>query len=191
MIIDLGCGDGRFPYERARHEPDALCIGIDPDADTLAEYAYRASRKPSRGGVANVLYVVAALEDLPAELAGVADVVCVNFPWGGLLRGLLIPEPAVLAAVAGLAKPGGRFEMVLTFDAAHDAGVFGGLEPPSLDEEYIREVLAPAYAAAGLEVEDVREIMREEALALPSTWGRRLLHGRVRRVFRAGGLMTV
>lgn len=191
MIIDVGCGDGRFPYQRARDDPEALYIGIDPDADTLAEYAYRASRKPSRGGVANVLYVVAALQDLPAELAGIADIVCVNFPWGGLLRGLLIPDPAVLGAVAGLAKPGGRFEVVLTFDAAHDAGVFGDLESPSLDEQYIREVLAAPYAAAGLKVEDVREITREEALALPSTWGRRLLHGRVRRVYHIEGLVAV
>ena len=178
--MDVGTGDGRFPYERARRDPASFYIGIDPDATTLAEYAYRASRKPARGGLTNVLYVVAAVEQLPPELHGIADVVHVNFPWGGLLRGLLRPDEAVLRALHGLAAPAARVELVLCYDPEQDSAAAAGdpLTPP--DKRYIDDVLSPAYAASGIVVTDRQRLGRDEALAIPSTWGRRLLHGRPR-----------
>jgi 16S rRNA (adenine(1408)-N(1))-methyltransferase len=160
-----------------------LYIGIDPDAAAMAQYAFRAARKPARGGVDNVLFVVAAVEQLPPELAGLAARVHVVFPWGGLLRGLLRPEPNVVAALVSLARPDGRFEIVMTYDPSHDTGALASGEPlPALDAAYVDSTLAPAYAAAGLAVEAHRFLTREEALAIPSTWGRRLLHGRPRNV---------
>ena len=50
IVIDVGAGDGRWAYDGARRDPESLYIGVDPDADSLADYAYRAGRKPSRGG---------------------------------------------------------------------------------------------------------------------------------------------
>src|SRR5688572_14426358 len=113
VIIDVGSGDGRFVYEHARRDPSSVYIALDPDAKALAEYAYRAARKPARGGVANAIFVVASLEALPPELIGLADQVYVNFPWGGLLRGLLLPEAGALAGLVSLARDSGRFEIVL------------------------------------------------------------------------------
>src|SRR3972149_3526249 len=107
VVIDLGAGDGRFAYESARNDAASVYVAVDPDAAALAAYAFRACRKPARGGVANAHFVV-AVAALPAPLHALADLVCVNFPWGGLLRGLLQPETAVLRALASLAKPGGR-----------------------------------------------------------------------------------
>jgi len=178
--VDVGTGDGRFPYERARRDLNSFYIGVDPDAVTLAVYAYRASRKPAPGGLTNVLYVVAAVEQLPPELDGIADVVHVNFPWGGLLRGLLRPDEAVLRALHGLAAPAARIELVLCYDPEHDSTAAAGdpLAPP--DERYVDDVLSPAYAACGIVVTDRQRLGRDEALAIPSTWGRRLLHGRPR-----------
>src|SRR5688572_26206092 len=93
VVVDVGTGDGRFVYEAARLDPEALYIGLDPDADAMAEYAYRAGRKPARGGVENLLYVVASIEQLPVELESIAHQVHVNFPWAALLRGVILPEP--------------------------------------------------------------------------------------------------
>src|SRR3990172_5230540 len=147
----------------------------------------RPARKPARGGVANAHFVVAAVAALPAPLHALADLVCVNFPWGGLLRGLLQPETAVLRALASLAKPGGRFQLVLAYDPQRDSGAFTGEPLPVPDETYIDAALVPAYGAAGLAVEERRRLSREEALAIPSTWGRRLLPARPRDVFLLRG----
>jgi 16S rRNA (adenine(1408)-N(1))-methyltransferase len=183
VVVDVGTGDGRFVYETARRDKDALYVGIDPDAGAMAEYAYRAARKPARGGIENALYVVAALEQLPPELAGAADVVHVNFPWAGLLRAVIRPEPEALAGLVRLLRPGGQIEIVLCYDAQHDKAALRGETLPPLDGQYIEDVMRPAYAAAGLAIEESRQLSREEALAIASTWGRRLLHGRPRDVF--------
>ena len=184
--MDVGAGDGRWAYEQARRDPSAFYVALDPDAGALGEYALRASRKPERGGVANALFVVAAVEEPPPELAGFADEVHVNFPWAALLRGLLLPDARVLAGIAALAKPGALLEMVLTYDAAHDHGAGLGPAAPDLAPEVI-EALSQPYAAAGIELAQPRLLSREEALAVPSTWGRRLLHGRPRRVYVVQG----
>ena len=183
VVIDIGAGDGRWAYDGARHDPDVVYIALDPDADTLADYAYRASRKPSRGGAANALFVVAAGEGLPEELRGVAALLRVNFPWGSLLRGLVLPERHVLEALAGLGAPNARFEFVISYDPEHDIAGLAGETLPPLSETRIDEVLAPPYAAAGLRLEARRRMSLDEAIAMPSTWARRLLHGRPREVF--------
>jgi 16S rRNA (adenine(1408)-N(1))-methyltransferase len=189
VVIDLGAGDGRYVYESAREDASRLYIGVDPDSDAMSQYAYRSSRKPARGGVDNARFVVASVEKLPPELAGVAAVVRVNFPWGSLLRALLEPDAARLHALASLAS-GGRFEIVFSYDPQHDTSAFGGDPLSALDEPYIAEVLVPAYGAAGLNASEQRRLTQDEALALPSTWGRRLLHARPRSVFWLAGVVS-
>ena len=182
-VIDLGAGDGRYIYESARDDAATLYIAVDPDAQMLSEYAFRASRKPARGGVENAVFVVAAVEALPPELVGIADRVRVNFPWGSLMRGLLEPDASMVRAVLSLAKPGGRVELVMSYDPSHDTGAFHGPPLHALDSNYLESTLLPAYASAGaIEVES-RRLTQDEALAIPSTWGRRLLHARPRDVF--------
>jgi 16S rRNA (adenine(1408)-N(1))-methyltransferase len=191
VIFDVGAGDGRWAYESARSMPEATFIAIDPDAESLATYAYRASRKPARGGIENVLFVVAAVESLPPELSGVADVVRVNFPWGSLLRGLVLPETPVLVALRGLGKPDARFEFVTCYDPERDTAVLGGADLPSLSLQRIDAVLAPVYERAGLSIEERRQMSLDEAIELPSSWARRLLHGRPRDVFWIAGRFRV
>ena len=190
VVIDVGAGDGRWAYESARHDPDRVYIAVDPDAAGLGEYAYRASRKAARGGVENAAFVVASVEALPAELAGLAGVVRVNFPWGSLLRGLLQPDAATLHAVTSLAANGARLILVMSYDPSHDTGAFSGPPLPALDEDYIDATLVPAYAASGIAIDAERLLAPEEALALPSTWGRRLLHARPRDVYLLEGTIV-
>lgn len=186
LVIDLGAGDGRYVYESARGDSSHIYLGVDPNADALGEYAYRASRKPARGGVENARFVVAPVEQLPSELSGLAALVRVNFPWGSLLRALLEPDAAVLEALGKLA-PGGRFEIVFSYDPQHDTGAFTGDALPPLDEAYIADILVPAYREAGLEAKEQRHLTQDKALAVPSTWGRRLLHARPRDVYWLAG----
>jgi 16S rRNA (adenine(1408)-N(1))-methyltransferase len=183
VVLDLGAGDGRYAYECARRDRQCLYVAVDPDAETLAEYAFRASRKPARGGAENAHFVVAAVEALPPELQGLAARVRINFPWGSLLRGLLQPDPTLLMAVASLLGPDGVLEIVMSYDPEHDPNAFAGEALPLLDAAYLEATLLPAYAAYGLACSECRRLTRDEALALPSTWGRRLLHARPRDVY--------
>ena len=188
VVVDVGAGDGRWAYESAKDNANTVYIAIDPDANNLAEYAYRASRKAARGGVDNVAFVVAPVEALPGELDGVADVVRVNFPWGSLLRGLLEADEETLTALKRIAKRGGSFEAVMSYDPSHDTNSFAGEPLPALNEDYIDRTLTSALAQRGLSLTERRQMFLDEALDLPSTWGRRLLHSRPRDVYFIGGV---
>ena len=183
VVLDLGAGDGRYVYECARGDAGSMYVAVDPDPETLADYAYRASRKPARGGVDNVAFVVAAVEALPPDLEGLATRVRVNFPWGSLLRGLLEPQTQVIHAIAALVRPGAEIEIVMSYHPQHDTNAFAGSPLPPLDDRYLRETLLPALKSMRVEVMDYRRMTQDEALAIPSTWGRRLLHARPRDVY--------
>jgi 16S rRNA (adenine(1408)-N(1))-methyltransferase len=187
VVIDLGAGDGRWAYEAARKDSRRVYVALDPDADALSEYAFRAARKPSRGGVDNAHFVVASLEALPAELAGLAALVRVNFPWGSLLRALIEPQGGALQAIAGLLAEAGRFEFVLAYLPEHDSNAFAGGPLPALDEGRLRH-LSAAYAEAGLGIDTISRLSQDEALAIASSWGRRLLHARPRPVYFVAGV---
>src|ERR671913_1706264 len=134
----------------------------------MAEASRRAARRPERGGLPNALFVVAAAEALPAELDGLAGLVTVHFPWGSLLRGLLTADPAVLAGLARVLRPGGTLSMLVSStDRDRGAGV-GPIDRPAL------AVLAGAYARQGLAVTRVRPATPDDVAASRSTWGRRL-----------------
>jgi 16S rRNA (adenine(1408)-N(1))-methyltransferase len=190
VVLDLGAGDGRWVYDSARADPSRYFIAVDPDADALSESAYRASRKPARGGVNNAAFVIAAVERLPSELGGIAALIRVNFPWGSLLRAVLEPDAALIRAIAALAAPGGTFEIVLSYHPDHDTSAFIGDPLPPLTSEYIESTLVPAYLAAGLEITEHRRLTQDEALAIPSNWGRRLLHARPRDVYCMAGSLS-
>jgi 16S rRNA (adenine(1408)-N(1))-methyltransferase len=190
VVIDLGAGDGRWVYDCARADPSHYYIAVDPDSDALSESAFRASRKPARGGVDNAAFVIASVERLPPDLQGLAARLRINFPWGSLLRAFLQPDPAILRSVAGLATPEGAFEVVFSYHPDHDTNAFIGDPVPPLEIRYIESVLAPAWGEAGLHVTLHHRLTQDEALAIPSSWGRRLLHARPRDVYYVAGSVS-
>ena len=180
-MIDLGTGDGRAVLERARREPAALVIGIDASAAGMAESSLRASRPTRKGGVANALFVVAAAEQPPPELAGVADELSIAFPWGSLLRGALALEDAAAApasaGIAALIAPGGCVTALVSIDPRDR------LDLPALEAAVAGE-LAARWRRFGLEVAGWRPASDAEIAASGSTWARRLRAGRDRAVWR-------
>jgi 16S rRNA (adenine(1408)-N(1))-methyltransferase len=73
VIIDMGTGDGFFVYHSARRNPRKFYIGIDANPRPLEKVSEKVHRRAAKGGLPNVLFVQAAVEDLPLELDGVAD----------------------------------------------------------------------------------------------------------------------
>nr|WP_281254714.1 hypothetical protein [Mycobacterium aquaticum] len=167
--MDLGTGDGKAVLAAAAADDKCLAVGIDANAAGMAEASRRAAR-PGPRGVSNALFVTAAVERLPSELTATADDVTVNFPWGSLLRGLLVPDPTVLQMVARIMKSGARLQMVFSV-IDHDGA--SGLRAVGRADDVAH--LAKPYAAAGLRIDGVRPA--EEAAIASSSWGRRLRAG--------------
>ena len=177
-MVDLGAGDGRYVLARAAADPAALVLGLDACRDGLVEAAVRAARPGTRGGLDNARFVVAAAEALPPELDGLVDELAVHFPWGSLLRGLLVPEGHVLAGLARLLRPGGSAVALVSLTPRDHRP-----DLPPLDAG-LRARLAAPYAAHGLRLGGWRPASSAEIAAAQSTWARRLGAGRARPVWR-------
>jgi 16S rRNA (adenine(1408)-N(1))-methyltransferase len=152
----------------AAAHPDRLVVGVDANAAGMTAASRRAAAKPSRGGLPNALFVVAAAEALPAELEGVADLVTVHFPWGSLLRGLLGADPATMTGLSRVLRPGGTLQLLVS-SMARDRGV--GVAP--IQAATLR-ALAASYATWGLAVTQLRPATVADVAAAHSSWGKRL-----------------
>ncbi len=166
VLLDIGTGDGRYPLQVARTRPDWLVIGLDACREGLRE----GSRRAPRGG--NAIFVIANALALPPALAGLATRVTINFPWGSLLAGLLDDDAALLDGLRAVSRPGAALDCRLNGGALAEAGW-------SLGEggARVRQVLRGAGfgdAAGGGPLELDAAALR----ACPSTWARRLAHGR-------------
>ena len=110
------------------------------------------------------MFGVAAGGSLPGELAGVADRVTVQFPWGSLLTGILRGEGQVLENLAMVAAPGAVLTILLSV----------------VDRDRASLALVPArpaqepFAVAAFEICDLRPAVAAEVAATGSTWAKRL-----------------
>jgi 16S rRNA (adenine(1408)-N(1))-methyltransferase len=168
VTIDVGTGDGRAVLAAAAREPATLVLGLDASAASMAETSRRAARQPRKGGVPNAAFVVAAAEAPPVELAGLADLVTVRFPWGSLLRGVLGRDGAIAAGLARLVAERGALELLVA-PIERD-----GLEGIPTSGEELVAAAAAAFVAHGFEVELACEPTPAEVRASGSTWARRL-----------------
>ncbi len=180
VIIDIGTGDGRFVYQSARQNPNKFYIGIDPNTRPLEKISEKIHRKPEKGGAPNVLFIQAAVEELPSELDGVANELHVHFPWGSLLRAVTTGEFAVLQNLRRVCSDGALFEVVTGLDPERDQTEIERLGLTSLSLEFIDEGLSPRYAAAGFEVIERAILAPAEWPEINTSWAKRL-HGNERR----------
>jgi 16S rRNA (adenine(1408)-N(1))-methyltransferase len=174
VIIDIGTGDGRFVYQSARQNPNKFYIGIDPNARPLEKISEKIHRKPAKGGAANVLFIQSAVEDLPAELDGVADELHVHFPWSSLLRAIATGENKVLQNLRRVCSGGAMLEVVIGLDPERDQSEIERLGLTPLSLEFIDNELIPKYAAAGFETIERGILSASEWPELNTSWAKRL-----------------
>jgi len=174
VIIDIGTGDGRFVYQSARQNPKKFYIGIDPNRRPLEKISEKIHRKPARGGAPNVLFIQAALEDLPDELNGVANEVHVHFPWGSLLRAVATADVALLLNLRRLCEADALLEIVIGLDPVRDKSEIERLGFSPLTLEVIDQVLLPKYAEAGFEIIERGIIAASVWSKLETSWAKRL-----------------
>lgn len=176
--VDVGTGDARFAYHLASDRPDWLVVGLDALDAPMGEIAYKASRKPARGGRANLVLLRAAVEMLPAELHGIADEVDVLLPWGALLEGIVLARAEVVDGIAAVARPDALVRITLNGEIWIDSTPARYEALPIPTPEYVAAEIEPEFRRAGIDLGPARYLTAAEAKALPTTWARRLGHGR-------------
>lgn len=174
MVIDVGTGDGLFVSLNARQNPGKFFIGIDANASALVKLSEKIHRKPPKGGLANALFVQAAVEDLPCELNGIASEVHVNFPWGSLLRTAAAGDYGSLNNLRRICAPEAELKIFMSFDAERDRTEIARLRLTPLTAEFLETVLKPRYQAAGFEMLENGVFSASEWPELRTSWAQRL-----------------
>jgi len=182
VVVDIGTGDGRFVYNSARANPSKFYIGIDANTKPLEKISMKATRKPLRGGLPNILFVQAAVENLPEELNETADEIHIHFPWGSLLRAVLLGDKAVLASLRRICAPECLIEIIIGIDEERDKSEIERLELPKLSLDYLKNVLIPKYETAGFDVLKSGFLNSSEWSKLETSWARKLQGGANRKV---------
>ena len=174
IVIDIGTGDGLFVSECARQNPRKFFIGIDANSRPLEKISEKIHRKPPKGGLANVLFLQAAVEDLPSELNGVADEVHVHFPWGSLLGAVATGNEAVMGNLRRICATDALLEVVIGFDPVRDVSELKRLQISSLSLDYIDSFLAPRYEESGFAIIERGVLPPSEWTSVQTSWARRL-----------------
>ncbi len=160
-LIDIGTGDGRFVQALAKKQPDWFVIGIDACRENL--------NRASRAGIPNVLYLIGSAQALPAELAGLADRLTINFPWGSLLSSLLAGDPNLLGGILSAARPRAKLDICLNSEALACAGT---------DLVNGAATISRILDGSGFRVRATLALGPAELRLFPSTWAHRLAFGR-------------
>jgi ubiquinone/menaquinone biosynthesis C-methylase UbiE len=174
VVVDVGTGDGRFISLNARTNPDKFFTGIDANAGALVKLSEKIHRKPAKGGLANALFVQAAVEDLPCELDGTASEVYVNFPWGSLLRAVAAGDLGVLSNLRRISAPEAQLKIFMSLDPEKDRAEIERLELPPVSAAFLETVLVPRYRAAGFNVLQSGVLSASEWPELRTSWAQRL-----------------
>lgn len=142
----------------------------------------KASRKPAKGGLNNVLFVQAAVENLPDELNGVADEIHIHFPWGSLLKAVATGDENALQSLWRISAPDCFLEIIIGIDEERDRTEIERLELPQLSPEYLQKILRPKYQAAGFEVTESGVLSPSNWSKLETSWARKLQANASRKV---------
>jgi 16S rRNA (adenine(1408)-N(1))-methyltransferase len=174
IVLDIGTGDGLFVYQSARLNPQKLYIGIDANTRPLEKISEKIYRKPNKGGLPNVLFLQAAIEDLPEELNSVADEIHIHFPWGSLLKAVMSGEVTMLHNLRRLCSDDALLEVLIGADVERDVAELERLGITSPSISFVDSVLTPAYAEAGFEIIERGECLPADWPDLQTSWARRL-----------------
>jgi hypothetical protein len=173
LTLDLGTGDGRYVRTLANRHPDRFFVGVDACRENLCEH--------SRARLPNMLFVIASAQDLPGELDGLFSYVTINFPWGSLLECLLSGDQSLMLGLRSISRPGAQIEIRLNGGALAEAGT---------DLAAGAEMI---YENLNGHVWKLRRPWPVDGRALgafPTTWAKRLAHGRDPRAIVLEGVLT-
>ena len=134
----------------------------------------KATRKPAKGGLPNAMFIQAAVEDLPAELNGIADRIHINFPWGSLLRAVATGDQDILQSLRRIAAPDCLLEIMIGLDPERDKTEIERLRLPDLASVYVHSKLISQFEIAGFDLVESRHLDRSEWSRIETSWAKKL-----------------
>lgn len=161
LILDLGTGDGKFAFHLAYNFSNHFVIGLDSCRENLVEY--------SRANLPNLLYVIANAQNLPCELHGLISHIHINFPWGSLLQSLLSRDSKLMCGLSSVAQPNATIDIRLNGGGMTEFGVNLLCGVNQIQENLLD---------TGWRIKKQTCISIYELQKFPSTWAKRLAHGR-------------
>jgi 16S rRNA (adenine(1408)-N(1))-methyltransferase len=161
VILDLGTGDGRYVHYLAEKNPRWFIIGVDACRENLHEH--------SRAKLPNALFVIASAQDLPSELHGRVSHISINFPWGSLLKSLLEGDANVMHGLESISRPETSLNLHLNGGALAEIGT---------DLDAGAGVIRHNLLYAGWQLDSLVQLGAPSLRGFPTTWARRIAHGR-------------
>lgn len=181
--MDIGTGDGRFVYQTAQKNPNRFYIGIDPAQEPLRKISEKIYRNEKHGGVKNALFIKASVEDLPDELASVADEVHVHFPWGSLLGAMLTGESQALLQLRKICKPGSLLELITSVDPGRDTTQLEKQKIEIPTTQFVESRLSQLYQTSGFAIREHGFFDSGQWPEICSSWAAKLKSSGNRQIF--------
>lgn len=143
-------------------------------------FAQKSSQSERKGGLNNLLYVVASAEALPYELESLVTEVTILFPWGSLLKAAVKGDETFLSGLKKVMAKKASLRLIFSLDETIEKKVMESFDFSSLSKESLDQ-LCVLYSRAGFRMR-WRYIPQDELKKFPSTWAKRLAYGRPRPV---------
>lgn len=190
IIIDIGTGDGSFPYRKASKDKESLYIGLDSAADNMINSSIKAGKKAARGGLNNLLYVVCNALDIPEELKGLADRIHINLPWGSLRDAVVKGDGELLQGIRRMSKKHSSLDVYVTYDTLYEAREIMNRQLPQLSLDYINTHLKPRYKYCGININKAEICSNDSLKGLETQWAKILAYGRKRDIYHLSCLIS-
>ncbi len=130
----------------------------------------------------NVLFIQAAVENLPEELNAAANEIHIHFPWGSLLRAVVSGDETVFDSLRRICALECLFEIVIGIDEERDKSEIERLELSQLSSDYLADILVPKYEAAGFKFFEKGVLDSFDWSKLETSWARKLKGGGYRKI---------
>ncbi|GAB4284404.1 MAG: hypothetical protein Kow0081_1550 [Candidatus Dojkabacteria bacterium] len=182
-IIEFGSGDGKELYKLARENPKNFHIGIEPNEKALEKVTKQIYKKPAKGGLENIIFLKASVQQVDSSLFHSADEVFVSFPWGSLLEGIVKADPEVIFGIKNVLKNGAIASFTLAYDDKYEENYLKERQMPKLNLEFLETTFAAKLKEFGLTLKLARLMQDGEKKNIKSSWGKKILEKRDREVY--------
>lgn len=180
VVIDLGCGDGRFVYKNAIKNPTSLFIGVDPAPKQMEEF----SKKVVRKKLLNCIFAIGALDNLPQELYMRADKLYILLPWGSLLSAIAKPSIDSIKQINFVLKTKAEIEIVFGYAPELEPNQTTRLALDEVTMDSFEKEAAPLFETIGFKIVEQKVLSSAELKNLESTWGKRIFTRDTRQILR-------
>jgi 16S rRNA (adenine(1408)-N(1))-methyltransferase len=183
LVIDIGTGEGEFIYKKARQDKEVMYIGIDTSADSMLQYSVKSAKRPEKGGIKNIMFVVANAEDLPDTLSNTADKIFINLPWGSLRDGIIKGEHSFLSGIEKIAKENATLDIYVSYCGLYEKQEIENRQLPALTVSYLCNNLKARYKKYGINIVHISVLDNEGLKKIETRWAKKLGYGKKRDVF--------